>query len=99
MNAPPLWVRIAAPAIALGYPALIACGTRISPVFLIVALCVPAAGLAAGYALARSSVQLPRARAVAHVVVAAPALFSLLGGWLDFQHAIPVDSTTVWFPL
>lgn len=41
----------------------------------------------------------PRARAIAHLVVAAPPLFSLLGGWLDFQHAIPLGSVRVWIPL
>jgi succinate dehydrogenase/fumarate reductase cytochrome b subunit len=36
---------------------------------------------------------------VALATVAAPALYSWLGGLLDFQHAIPVSADTVWYPL
>jgi succinate dehydrogenase/fumarate reductase cytochrome b subunit len=31
--------------------------------------------------------------------VAAPPLFALLGGWLDFQHAIPIGGLGVWVVL
>ena len=90
-------LRIAPPLAALGYPAILWCGPRVSPVFVAASLVVPLLGLAAAARL--DGHRAPRARAIAHLVVAAPPLFSLLGGWLDFQHAIPLDSLRVWIPL
>jgi succinate dehydrogenase/fumarate reductase cytochrome b subunit len=82
---------------ALAYPGLLWCGIRLSPAFVVLALAVPLLGLIAA---ARPAVQrAPAARNIAHLVVAAPPLFSLLGGWLDFQHAVPIHSLGVWLPL
>jgi len=36
---------------------------------------------------------------VALAAIAAPPLYSLLGGLLDFQHALPLSSVRVWIPL
>ena len=86
---------LVAPLAALVYPAILWCGVRISPVFVAFSLAVP---VVAVVAVARLE-QRPRARAIALLAVAAPPLFSLLGGWLDFQRAVPIGSLTVWAPL
>jgi len=82
---------------ALGYPGLLWCGVRLSPAFVVLSLAVPLLGVvAAGAPVAQ------RARtetAIAHLVVAAPPLFSALGGWLDFQRAVPIGSLGVWLAL
>jgi succinate dehydrogenase/fumarate reductase cytochrome b subunit len=91
-------LRALPPLAGLIYPALIWCGPRVSPLFLAAALLVPLAGwLAADRLAARGD--LPVARLVAHLAVAAPPLYSLLGGWLDFRREIPVSSAGVWAPL
>jgi len=90
-------LRVAAPLTALAYPAILWCGVRISPVFVAASLIVPLLALLAAARL--DGRYTPRARGIAHLAVAAPPLFSLLGGWLDFQHAIPLDSLRVWIPL
>jgi succinate dehydrogenase/fumarate reductase cytochrome b subunit len=94
----PLLLRAAAPLAALAYPALIWCGPRVSPLFLGLALVVPLVGWRAADRLAAGD-PFPIARVVAHLAVAAPALYSLLGGWLDFQRAVPLSSAGVWVPL
>jgi succinate dehydrogenase/fumarate reductase cytochrome b subunit len=91
-------LRVAPPAAALAYPLIVWCGSRTSAVVLAASLAVPILGLIASYQLGRSG-ERRFARWVAHLTVAAPPLFSLLGGWLDFQHAIPVGSVGVWIPL
>lgn len=96
--APAAALRLVAPLAALAYPGLVWCGTRISPAFLVVALGVPALGLVAASRLAAGGAS-PIARMVAHLAIAAPPLFSLLGGWLDFQRAVPIGSVGAWIPL
>jgi succinate dehydrogenase/fumarate reductase cytochrome b subunit len=93
-----LAVRLVAPLTALGYPGLIWCGSRTSAVVLASALSVPLLGLFAGHQLGLDNAW-PRARRIAHVAMGAPPLFALLGGWLDFQHAIPISSLGVWLGL
>jgi hypothetical protein len=91
-------LRVAAPAAALAYPLIIWCGSQTSALVLAVSLVVPLLGLIVSYRLGGSG-GMPVARRVAHLTVAVPPLFSLLGGWLDFQHLIPVGSVGVWIPL
>lgn len=87
----------AVPALAaLAYPALIWAGPALTPAFLLLALAAPATGVLWTH---RAGMSRPRARVVALATVAAPALYSWLGGLLDFQHAIPVSADTVWYPL
>lgn len=88
---------VAAALAALAYPAVLWCGVRASPAFVAVSLAVPLLGLVA--AARTASGRTPRGHAIAHLVVGAPPLFSLLGGWLDFQHAVPLTSLRVWIPL
>src|SRR5262245_44363783 len=88
-------VRAVAPLAALLYPALIWCGSRSSPIVLATSLVVPLLGLMASHRIAPAD-GFPRARGIAHFAVAAPPLFALLGGWLDFQRALPIGSLGVW---
>lgn len=85
-----------APALAaLIYPALVWAGPAVSPVLLALSLLVPAVGVV----VARASVSYARTRRIAWLGVAAPPLYSWLGGLLDFQQALPVNSLGVWYPL
>src|SRR5688500_10631271 len=86
-------LRIAAPLAALLSSVLVWSGPALWATLLVLAL-VPT--LIAGWASARVT---GRARAVALVAVGAPALYSLLGGLLDWQRAIPLTSVRVWIPL
>lgn len=94
-SAPSRAVRAVAPLAALFYPAIIWCGSRTSPIVLALSLVVPLLGVMVSRRIAPED-GFPRARRIAHLVVAAPPLFALLGGWLDFQRAIPIDSLRVW---
>ena len=91
-------LRAAAPLAALAYPALVWCGPAVSPAFLVLALGVPALGLFAAYRLGRAGAS-AFVRSAAHLAVAAPALYALLGGWLDFQHTLPFKSLGAWIAL
>lgn len=100
----PIALRVAAPLAALFYPGLIWCGTHLSSVFLALSLAVPSLGLVAAWRLGSAEPESPQRRSVlprwvAHLAIASPPLFSLLGGWLDFQRAIPIGSVGVWVPL
>lgn len=95
---PPVALRVAAPLAALVYPALVRAVTALSPGFLVLALSVPLLGLLAAHILGRTGAS-RFVRAVAYAAVAAPPLFALLGGWLDFQRALPFGSVGVWIPL
>ena len=87
----------AAPALAATvYPALIWAGPAVSPLFLALALVVPALGVVG---VQRAGHTYPRARAVALVAVVAPPLYSWLGGLLDFQTVLPVHALGVWYPM
>lgn len=90
------WLRVTPPLLALAYPAIIGAGTALSPLFLLIALVVP---VAAVVVVRRTSARFPRARMVALAAVTAPALFSWLGGLLDFQTVLPVRAGTIWVPL
>jgi succinate dehydrogenase/fumarate reductase cytochrome b subunit len=95
---PPVALRVIAPIAALVYPALVWGGTAISPICLVLALGVPALGLVAGHSLGRAGAS-QLVRAAAYAAVAAPPLFALLGGWFDFQRALPFGSVGIWLPL
>jgi len=88
--------RVAPVLAALVYPALVWAGPAISPLLLASALIVPAVGIAGVY---RAAPRWPRARSAALLTVAAPPLYSWLGGLLDFQKTIPIGSLGVWYLL
>jgi succinate dehydrogenase/fumarate reductase cytochrome b subunit len=81
---------------AIIYPVLIWAGPAVSPLCLAVALVVPALGVLGVH---RAGKSYPRARAVALAAVAAPPLYSWLGGLLDFQSALPLNGLGVWYPM
>ena len=86
-------VRVAPALAALAYPALIWAGPAIASFFLAASVIVPAVGV---MAVRRSSQSYPWSRSVALLAVASPPLYSWLGGLLDFQQAIPVNSLGAW---
>jgi len=79
---------------ALGYPGLIWCGTAVGPAFLLISLVVPLMGLLVGHNVDHH--RYPRSRWIAFAAAGTPPLYSLLGGWLDFQHAMPFKGLHVW---
>src|SRR5690348_3833671 len=88
--------RLTPPLAALVYPALIWAGPAISPLFLIASLAVSAVALVGVH---RASRAYPRSRAIALLAVAAPPLYSWLGGLFDFQQSLPLNSLGVWYLL
>lgn len=88
--------RVTPPLAALLYPTLVWAGPAVSPLFLAVSLIAPAIAVLGVH---RASLAYPRARAIALLAVAAPALYSWLGGLFDFQRALPVNSLGVWYLL
>jgi hypothetical protein len=84
------------PAIAsLLYPGLVWCGPAVYPPLLLLSLLPPVLCLFAARRLVVTG-RFPLASRVAHFGVGAPALFSFLGGWLDFQKALPFHRVGVW---
>ena len=83
------------PAIAcLAYPPWVLCISRVSPAFLILALLVPVCCAYVAFHLAGSDFRI--ASAVAHFGIGSPALYSLMGQWLDFQTVLPFDANEAW---
>jgi hypothetical protein len=91
------WLRVAPPLAALVYPAFVASGPGIWSPLLALSLVSPTIALVASLYLADREAS--AARVVALFAIGAPALYSLLGGLLDWQHAIPLTSVRVWIPL
>jgi hypothetical protein len=89
--------RVAPALAALAYPALVWTGPAMWPPLLATALAVPAVAVWTTVRLSRSDAR--AARAVALAAVAAPPMFTLLGGLLDFQRALPVSGLGAWLPL
>ena len=87
-----------APGIAcLVYPLLVWCISGVSPIFLIFALLVPVCCAYAAFHLAGSNFRV--ANTVAHFGIGAPALYSLMGQWLDSQKVLPFHGNTAWAAL
>src|SRR5688572_22191094 len=88
-------LRLAAPLAALIYPAIIWCATTFTPLFLAVALVVPVLGW---YLSLRTTPleRFPRARRAALATVGAPPLFTLIGGFPDFQRVVPIHGFGPW---
>lgn len=91
---PSAWLRIAPALAALIYPVLVWSGPALWKPLVATALVVPAF---ATWALLSS--QGGAAGGVALAAVAAPPIFTLLGGLLDFQRAIPLSGNHVWIAL
>jgi len=89
--------RMLPPLVALAYPGIIWCGPAVGSIFLAIALGVP---LIAILSVQRAGADLryPHSRQIAFAAVGAPPLYSLIGGLLDFQSAIPFHGLHVWIP-
>jgi len=79
---------------ALAYPSLIWCGQAVGPIFLAIAVGIPLVGVFIAHALDHRLY--PRSRWIAFAVGGTPALYSLLGGWLDFQRVVALNGLQVW---
>jgi succinate dehydrogenase/fumarate reductase cytochrome b subunit len=88
-------IRALPPLAALAYPGLIWCGAALTPIFLLLSIAVPGVALW----VAHRTGSHPRARWIAFFAVGTPPLYSLLGGWLDWQHAVPFKGLHVWMVL
>lgn len=89
-------LRALPPATATLYPALVAAGPAISPLFLLLSLAVPALALWTLHRqlLGDAYAHYPLARVAALLTIAAPPLYTLLGGQLDFRPGVSVRSST-----
>lgn len=90
-----LRLRILPGLIGLFYPVLVWSIAAWSPFTLLLTLLAPAACLYLASRLAQTNIY-PRATRIAYFAIAAPALYSLLGGWLDSQRWIPYRANGVW---
>jgi succinate dehydrogenase/fumarate reductase cytochrome b subunit len=82
---------------AIAYPGLIWSGPAIGPIFLAISLGVPIVGLLIAHRVDHRVH--PRSRWIAFAVVGTPPVYSLLGGWLDFQRVVPFKGLHVWFAI
>ena len=96
-GAPPT-VRVAPALVGLIYPALVWTVHALSPLALVLTLLAPTICLYAAFLLANGN-QYRWATRVAYVGVGAPALYTFLGGWLDFQKWLPFRGNGVWVVL
>jgi len=90
-----LRLRIVPGLIGLVYPVLVWSIAAWSPFALALTLLAPAACLYLASRLAQANTY-RRATSIAYFTIGAPALYSLLGGWLDSQRWIPYRANGVW---
>jgi hypothetical protein len=88
----------AAPLAALIYPWLVALGPRVHPALLIASLAMPVLAFFLAYRRIDPA-RFPAARRIAFLAIGAPALFSMIGGWLDGQHVLPFKGLGFWLML
>ena len=86
--------RILPPLACLIYPALVSLISGVSPLFLLLVLLVPIC--CAYVAFHITGTGFLKASAVAHFGIGAPALYSLMGQWLDFQKLFPFHADGAW---
>ena len=86
--------RIVPPVACLIYPALVSCISGVSPFFLLLVLLVPICCAYVAFQLAGTGFL--KASAIAHIAIGAPALYSLMGQWLDSQKLFPFDADRAW---
>lgn len=90
--------RVLPPLLSLLYPLLVWCVTSITPAALPLTLAPALISLL--YLLRFATIgSHPRATGIAYFAVGSPALYSFLGGWLDFQSALPFRANSVWIVL
>ena len=93
----PRLFRAVPPLACLIYPALVSCISGVSPFFLILVVLVP---VCCGYvAFHLVGTGFLKANAIAHFAIGAPALYSLMGQWLDSQKLFPFHANEAWVAL
>lgn len=83
------------PLAAFVYPWLVALGPTLHPALLASTLIVPTLAFWLAYARIDPA-SYPASRRVAFLAVGSPALFTLLGGWLDGQRLLPFKGLGAW---
>ncbi|WP_223654151.1 hypothetical protein [Hymenobacter psoromatis] len=89
--------RLVAPVACLVYPALVSRISGVSPFFLVPVLLVPVC--CAYVAFRTAGTGFLNATAIAHFGVGAPALYSLMGQWLDSQTLWAIHADEAWLGL
>jgi succinate dehydrogenase/fumarate reductase cytochrome b subunit len=89
--------RAMPPIACLIYPALVSCISGVSPFFLLPVLLVPVCCAYVAFRMAGTSFF--KAIAIAHLGIGAPALYSLMGQWLDSQKVLPFHANSAWVGL
>jgi succinate dehydrogenase/fumarate reductase cytochrome b subunit len=90
-------IQRALPALlALLYPTLIWASATMAPVLVLLALSLPVACGWLAYRIATTR-QFPISTGIAFFSVGGPALYSLMGGWLDFQKVLPFHANSAWY--
>src|SRR3954447_12767280 len=80
------------------YPLLVSSISGVSP-FLLPLTFLPLLASLACLLKVSPLYRYPRAVAVAHLGVGAPAMYSAMGGWLDFQKTYPFHGNSAWVVL
>ena len=86
--------RIVPPIACLIYPTLVSCISGVSPVFLLPVILVPICCAYVAFHL--PGTHFLKASAIAHFGIGAPALYSLMGQWLDSQKLFPFHADEAW---
>jgi succinate dehydrogenase/fumarate reductase cytochrome b subunit len=86
--------RILPPIACLIYPALVSLIPGVSPFFLLPVLLVPICCAYVAFHIAGTGFL--KASAIAHFGIGAPALYSLMGQWLDSQKLFPFHANEAW---
>jgi hypothetical protein len=91
-------IRLLPPLLCLLYPLLVWSVSAISAAALPLTL---APTVVAVFYLMRYAVDgtFPRATGIAYFAAGSPALYTFLGGWLDFQSSVPFRANSVWIVL
>jgi succinate dehydrogenase/fumarate reductase cytochrome b subunit len=90
----PRLIRLVPPLACIIYPALVSCISGVSPFFLIPVILIP---ICCGYvAFHLAGNGFLKANAIAHFAIGAPALYSLMGQWLDSQKLFAFQANQVW---
>lgn len=86
--------RVVPPIACLIYPALVSCISGVSPFFLLLVVALPICCAYVAFHIAGTGFL--KASAIAHFGVGAPALYSLMGQWLDSQKLLPFHADQAW---
>jgi succinate dehydrogenase/fumarate reductase cytochrome b subunit len=88
--------RVLPALLALAYPYLIWSSATRAPVLVLAALLLPVVCGHLAYRLALTH-RFPVGTGIGFFAIGSPALYSLLGGWLDFQKLLPFHANDAWW--